>query len=396
MTLWDKGYDVNKKVMEFTTGNGYLLDLKLVKYDCIASTAHAKMLHKIGVLSEAELEKLEIGLNEIIGLAKEGKFEIKPEEEDCHTAIENFLTKEYGEVGKKIHTCRSRNDQVLTAIRLYEKHELIKVKELVMQLDNVICKQAAKQGQIKMVGYTHMQKAMPTTIGCWLESFSCALKDDLKLMEAVSDMINQSPLGSAAGFGVPVFNIDKEMTAGLMGFGKVMENPMYCQLSRGKFEAAIAHVMSQVMLDLNKMATDMMLFSMKELGYISIPKEFCTGSSIMPQKKNPDVLELVRAKYHVVVAEEMKLLGISGNLISGYNSDISLTKEPLFTAIEIAESCLEIMALVIGGIEVDEKMCEAAMTKEIYATEEAYKLAKEGMPFRDAYKKVGEKLLKDA
>jgi len=387
MKLWKKDYDVNKQVEKFTVGNDYLTDQKLVKFDCLASAAHAKMLHKIGVLSKGELGKLIHGLDGIMDLVGKGEFVIKQEDEDCHTAIENYLTEKYGEVGKKIHTARSRNDQVLTALRLYEKEELANMKELIEEFKEALL----KVEDSPLPGYTHMQKAMPTTVKTWLGSFACSADDNIKLLESVNELIDQSPLGSAAGFGVPVFEVDREMAAKDMGFGKVMVNPLHAQLSRGKFEAAVANLMTQIMLDLNKLATDLMLFSMKEFGFVDLPKEFCTGSSIMPQKKNPDVLELVRAKYHVVVAEEFKIKGIIGNLMSGYNRDMQLTKEPLLNSIDITKDCLKMMIMVVSGMEVNKEKCGKAMTPELFATEEAYKLVKEGVPFREAYDKIGKK-----
>ncbi len=390
MKLWDKGKELNTIVEAFTVGNDFILDKKLLTYDCIASIAHAKMLHFIGLLTAQELSKLTEGLNEIIELHAQGKFTIAQEDEDCHTAIENYLTKKYGEVGKKIHTARSRNDQVLTALRLYEKHALKEIKALLVDFCS-LCQQTIEvSGTIQMPGYTHMQKAMPMTIAMWLGSFVASMKDTMNLIDAYLSLIDQSPLGSAAGFGVPI-DVNKKMTAEELHFSKVMDNPLYCQLSRGKFEADIVHVVSQIMFDLNKLATDLLLFSMKEFGYIELPSEICTGSSIMPQKKNPDVLELVRAKYHVVVAEEMKIKGIIGNLMSGYNRDLQLTKEPLFNAIEITTQSLQVMTIVIAGMVVNKQKCLAAMTPELFATEEAYKLVKNGLSFRDAYKEVGKK-----
>ena len=391
MKLWKKDYDLNKEIEKFTVGNDYLLDKKLVKYDCIASIAHAKMLKKTGILNASELNKIIKGLNEIIKLDQKGKFKINQEDEDCHTAIEKYLTKKYGAAGKKIHTARSRNDQVLTALRLYEKEELKKIKALLSQYKGSLVAIIKKYGKIKIPGYTHMQKAMPTDIKTWLGSFVSSLEDDLKLLDAVYSIIDKSPLGSAASFGVPLIKIDKKMTASLMGFSKVMINPMYAQLSRGKFEATILHLLSQIMLDLNKLATDLMLFNMQEFGFISLPKEFCTGSSIMPQKKNPDVLELVRAKYHVVLGEEFKVKSMISNLISGYNRDLQLTKEPVIKSVDTVKSCINMIVLVVPKIKIDEKKCKEALTKQLYATEEAYKLVKKGIPFREAYKKVSRK-----
>lgn len=386
MKLWNNGR-LDKEVEAFTVGNDFILDKKLVKYDCIASLAHAKMLHFISILTAQELSLLTQGLQEVISLHEQGKFEVKQEDEDCHTAIENYLTKKYGDVGKKIHTARSRNDQVLTALRLYEKDVLKEIKSLIAEFCTVLSQYIDKNGTIQMPGYTHMQKAMPMTVAMWLGSFVDSMKDNMKLIDASLSLIEQSPLGSAAGFGVPI-DVNKKMTAEELNFSKVMENPLYCQLSRGKFEAEIVHVLSQVMFDLNKLATDILLFSMKEFGYVDLPLEICTGSSIMPQKKNPDVLELVRAKYHVVVAEEVKIKSIIGNLMSGYNRDLQLTKEPLFNAVDTTKECLAVMKIVIVGIALNKEKCTAGMTPEIFATEQAYKLVKNGLSFRDAYMEI--------
>src|SRR3989344_2269917 len=394
MKLWKKDYELDKEIELFTVGNDYILDNKLIPFDCIASIAHAKMLRKVGVLSAVEEKNLIGGLNEIMNLQKNGKFVLKIEDEDCHTAIENFLTQKYGDTGKKIHTARSRNDQVLTALRLYEKDGFNKIRELLNNCQIALKATIKKYGKIPIPGYTHMRKAMPSSIGMWLGSYLESLEDNLLLLNSIHRLIDQSPLGSAAGFGVPVFKVDREFTAKELKFSRVMKNPMYAQLSRGKFEASIIGLMSSVMCDLNKLSTDLMLFSMSEFGYISLPKEFCTGSSIMPQKKNPDVLELIRAKYYVVLGEEFNVKSMIGNLPSGYNRDSQLTKEPLMNSIETTKSCLRMMALVLSGIKVNEENCKKAMTPELYATEEAYRLVKKGVPFRDAYRKIGEKFSK--
>jgi len=327
------------------------------------------------------------GLNEIIRLNKIGKFKIK--EEDCHTEIEKHLIKNFGDVGKKIHTFRSRNDQVLVAMRMYEKSNLKKVLNLVDNLILSIEKKTRKFGKIKLPGYTHMQKAMPTTLELLFKAYIAALKDDKKLIYSVLDIINQNPLGSGAGFGVPV---DKKITTKLLGFKKIQPT-MYCQNSRGKFEALIVDALMQVMMSLNKISTDLILFSMKEFGFFSLPKEMCTGSSMMPQKKNPDMLELVRAKYGVVNGYSVQIKSIYPNLISGYNRDLQLTKEPVMKSMDIVQASLKMMALVFNNIKVNKEKCEKALTKELYATDEAYKLVKKGMPFRDAYQNVGKKYI---
>lgn len=388
MKIWNKGINLKKEIEEFTVGNDYLLDKRLVKFDCQGSIAHAKMLKSIDLISKKELQSLVEGLNEIIKLDSKGKFLIKQEDEDCHTAIENHLIKKYGEVGKKIHTSRSRNDQVLTALRLYEKDELKKIKNLVFELINSIDLVIKKYCSIKIPGYTHMQKAMPSSIKMWLGSYKDSMKDNLKLIKFVLNLLDQNPLGSAAGFGVPVFKLNKKMTSDELNFSKSMENPMYSQLSRGKFESQIINLASAIMFDLNKLATDLILFSMQEFNYVKLPENFCTGSSIMPQKKNPDVLELLRAKYHVVLGEEFKVKSMIGNLMSGYNRDVQLTKEPVMNSLDILKSSISITSLIIAELKVQKSSCEKAMTKELYATEEAYKLVKKGVPFREAYKQV--------
>lgn len=360
-----------------------------MKYDCIASIAHARMLNKMGVLSSTELRQLIFALEEIISLDNEGKFSIAIEQEDCHTAIENYLTGKLGDAGKKIHACRSRNDQVIAALRLYEKEELREVGKLVRNLISAITNFSSRNSGIPLPGYTHLRKAMPYSIGRWAESFSESLQDDILLLDSVSMLIDQNPLGSAAGFGVPIFKVDREFTARQLKFGRVQKNTLYVQNSRGKFELAILDALNQVMLDINKLATDMWLFTSAEFGFIELPKEFSMGSSIMPQKVNPDVVELLRAKAGVMKGHRDSINSMILNLPSGYNGDFKLTKQPLIEGFELAKSCISIMTLVIGGLKVNEGRCKAAMTPELFATEKALELVKKGVPFRDAYRKMG-------
>lgn len=386
--LWqDKKLD--KKIEKFTVGNDYLLDKKLLKYDCIASVAHSKMLKRIEILKEEEQKKLEKELNNIIELDKNGKFEIKIEDEDCHTAIENYLTKKLGELGKKIHTCRSRNDQVVAALKLYEKDEVndvIKlVNKLVSSLKNLV------KNNVVMPGYTHMQKAMPSSVKLWAESFIESLEDDLKLLDNALDIIDKNPLGTGAGYGLPI-KVDKEITKNELNFKENYKNSLYVQNSRGKHEAIILNALTNVMFTLNKLATDIILFSMQEFGFFELPQEFTTGSSIMPQKKNPDVLELVRAKHSIVLGYESQIKNLIANLPSGYNRDLQLTKEPLIKGIETTKDCLEIMDLVISKLKMNKKNCKKAMTNDLYATKKVYELVKKGMSFREAYKEVKKKL----
>jgi argininosuccinate lyase len=383
--LWqDKKLD--KKIEKFTVGNDYLLDKKILKYDVKASIAHAKMLLKIGILKEEEYRKLEKELKKIIGV---GELKIKIEDEDCHTAIENYLTKKLGDLGKKIHTARSRNDQVVAAMKLYEKDELEKVKALVKKLLLALEKLGKKN--VVMPGYTHMQKAMPSSVKLWAGSFVESLKDDLMLIENALLIIDKNPLGTGAGYGVPI-KVDKDVTKEELGFGANYENPIYVQNSRGKHEAIILNAMVNVMGTLNKLASDIILFSMQEFGYFELPKEFTTGSSIMPQKKNPDVLELVRAKYSIVLGYEFTLKNLVSNLVSGYNRDLQVTKEPLIKGIEVTKECLEVMGLVVANLKVNKENCKKAMSKELYATEKVYSLVKRGKSFREAYKEVKKRL----
>lgn len=390
MKLWQKKYKLNKYVEKFTVGNDYILDHRLVKHDCLASVAHAKMLGRIGLLKKSEVKTLELALKQIIVLESKGKFAIRLEDEDCHTAIENYLTKKLGGAGKKIHTARSRNDQVLTALRLYYKNELAEINRLVENFI-VSLKVFVKQyGKIKLPGYTHSRKAMPSSIKMWAESFIDSMQDNTLSLKYAVGLIDQSPLGTAAGYGLPL-KIDRQFTAIFLGFNKIQQNPIYAQNSRGKFESAILHALGQIMFDANKIATDLIIFSMPEFGYFELPKEFCTGSSIMPQKKNPDVLELLRAKYFAVVASEFQVRTMVGNLLSGYNRDIQLLKEPVFKAFDITLESLLILSEVFKKLKVNAKDCETALTPEVYATAEVYKLVAKGAAFREAYRTIAKK-----
>lgn len=393
MKLWNKNIKLKKEVELFTVGNDHILDYKLLKYDCIASIAHAKMLHSINLITKNELNNLIKQLNNIIKLNKLNKFKINIEDEDCHTAIENYLTTKLGLVGKKIHTARSRNDQVLTALRLYEKDELKQIEKLVKQFINSLKLIKNKYKNISLAGYTHMQKAMPMSVNMWLGCYEEAMIDNLKIIKFISNLINQNPLGSGAGFGIPVFKVNKKLTTKELNFSKIMNNPMYCQHSRGKFESQILNLLVLIMFDLNKLASDLMLFTTNKFNYVTISQEFCTGSSIMPQKKNPDLLELIRGKYHVILGEEFKLKSLISNLISGYNRDIQLTKEPLINSIEIVKETMKVFTLLLSNITINKESCKNSLTEELYATKQAYELVEKGTPFREAYKQIGLKYL---
>ena len=391
MTLWDKGEATDKDVEAYTVGNDPKLDQALVPYDCTASQAHAKTLAKAGLLTEEEAEALVKELEHVKELHGKGEFGIEQSQEDCHTAIEEHLTKKLGDTGKKIHAGRSRNDQVLAALRLYEKDQIEEVKGFQEAFMEALQVQMEKHAETAMPGYTHTQKAMPTTAAAWLGAFHSAGEDNLKLLDAAKTLIDQSPLGSAAGYGTANLELDNDFTAEEAGFAKAMEPATYAQHTRGKFESTILHALTQVTHDLNKLATDLVLYATPQFGYVKLPSKHCTGSSIMPQKKNPDVLELARAKHHLVLAEESKLKGLTSNLISGYHRDLQLTKEPVMNGLSTTKQSLAIMTAVVKGMELDTEACAAAMTPELHATEEAYELIKQGVPFREAYKNVGKK-----
>jgi len=385
--LWEKGYKLDEQVEQFTVGDDYLLDQRLVRYDCLASIAHARGLGRAGILEEEEVERLAEELSRIIQLDEAGEFRLLPEHEDCHTAIESHLARELGELGEKIHTGRSRNDQVLAALRLYYREELARCKQLMGDLVHSLEQFAARYGEVELPGYTHTRKAMPSSVGLWAGSFVESMDDNARLIDVAVELINQSPLGTGAGYGVPL-ELDREYTAELLGFDRIQENPICSQNSRGKFEATILHALTQVMLDLNKLATDLIVFSLPELGYFELPEELCTGSSIMPQKRNPDVLELVRARYHQVVALEFQVKNTIANLPSGYNRDLQLTKGPTMRGLEVTQATLAVTTVVFDRLGVNTERCRAGLTDEVYATERVYELVRKGVPFREAYRRV--------
>jgi len=395
MTLWDKGHHLDEEIQRFTVGEDFQIDLGLVPYDCAASIAHARVLEKAGVLTPDETQRLVEALRDEQSAARRGDFVIRREEEDCHTALENRLVSRLGDLGKKIHTARSRNDQVLAALRLYMKDRLEAVGRLMDGLVATMTDRVRKEGDVRLPGFTHMRRAMPCSLSMWMGSFVESMEDNKIMLGAARSLIDQSPLGSGAGYGIPVFDLDRELGAKEMGFARVQRNPLYVQNSRGKFEASVVCALANVMADLNKLASDLILFSMDELGFFSLPNELCTGSSIMPQKLNPDVLEVMRARYHEVAAHELRIRSTTANLVSGYNRDHQLTKKPLMDSFAIVESSLRVATKVVDKLIVNRETCERACTNEIFATQRAYALVKAGMPFRDAYRKVASELFPD-
>ena len=379
--LWQKNWQLNKLVEAFETGDDLSLDQKLVWADVAGSIAHAKMLQKIGILSEKECSLVIKGLLSIQRLDAQGKFKLSMGDEDIHTKIENYLTENYGKVGKKIHTGRSRNDQILTALRLFTKQELLSVWEEILKLADTFLLFSITYEYVAMPGYTHMQKAMPSSVGMWASSFTESLLDDCEVLKTALQLVDQSPLGSAAGYGVPM-SLDREYAAKLLGFAKVQNNSLYCQNSRGKIEGAVAASLILVMQTINKFASDVLVFTTSEFSYFAVAEELTTGSSIMPQKKNIDVAELVRSKLHVILGYYNEIIGISGNVPSGYNRDFQDTKKPFVEALEVSKQSIAIATLLVKNLMPNVQKLEAAMTPELFAAHNSLKQVSEGKAFR--------------
>lgn len=352
-----------------------------------------KCFFKIGILTKKELREIINALQEIIEIDKSCKFEIKVEDEDVHTKIENYLVEKIGDSGKKIHTARSRNDQVLCALRLYYRDEINEIKGLIHLLISSLKILTKKYGKVKIPGFTHTRKAMVSSVKLWGESFVEALEDDLKISNAVLNLIDQSPLGTGAGYGVPVLKIDRNYTKKLLSFKKLQKNPIYVQNSRGKFEGEILSFLSMIMYDVNKLASDIIFFSEEDIGIFKIPKEFTTGSSMMPHNKNPDIFEIGRSKYSKILSLEMRIKMLPSNLISGYHRDLQEVKECIFEGFDTVKETLSIISKVVENIEIDKERSKALLTEELFSTEEVYKIVKNGIPFREAYKIVGKKYL---
>ncbi len=389
--LWEKNTSkLNKDIEAFETKGDLVLDQKLIKYDVLGSLAHAKGLKKIGILNQEELQQLEKGLNEIASQVtdpRKGSLTLELGDEDMHTKIENYLTEKYGDVGKKIHTGRSRNDQVLTAIRLYSKDMLITIQKNVTMLIKSFESFKKKYGTIPMPGYTHMQKAMPSSLGLWTESFIESLQDDLTVLQTAIILNDQSPLGSAAGYGTTLL-LDRQYVAKLLGFAKVQKNPLYCQNSKGKIEAAVVAALLQIMLTVNKFASDVLLFTTSEFAFFIVSHGVTTGSSIMPHKKNVDVAELLRSKVHLLLGNYTQIVSLSSNLISGYNRDLQDIKRPLIESVELTIESLSATNILLANITPNTKSLQKAMTDELYTAEKAFALVKQGVPFRKAYSEV--------
>src|SRR3989344_3067625 len=387
--LWNKtGTKLHPDVEKYTAGTDYLLDMELMPFDIIASAAHAKGLKKIGILNATELIQVLKSLDSLKKKWKLGKVKITQADEDCHTVIENYLVAVCGDAGKKIHTGRSRNDQVLVATRLYMKTHLIKLRKSCLELAGVFVKIAEKYERIPMPGYSHTEQAMLTTVGHYFAAYAESLLDDADLLAAVAQHIDKNPLGSAAGFGTSI-PVDRKFTTKEVGFTNVQINSLNCQNSRGKFESVYMEALTQVMLTLGKFANDMLLFTSQEFDYFAVDPSLTTGSSIMPHKHNLDALEIMRGQVSVVVANQLMVKDIAKNLVSGYNRDGQLMKKPLFESTKTVAESLEAAGVVLAGLEPKPESIRAKIHPGIFTADIANAMVvKEGMPFRDAYKKA--------
>jgi argininosuccinate lyase len=389
--LWDKGEPLDERILRYTAGEDHLLDARLVRYDVRASIAHAEMLHGAGLLTEADLTAVRDGLTELAAEHSAGEWEIGLADEDVHTALETRLTERIGDAGARIHLGRSRNDQVLAALRLYLKDEVDALREGTLAVAAALDALAEREKDTPLPGYTHLQPAMPSSVPLWAGGFAAELRDDAEGFASTRRRLDKNPLGSAAGYGVPLLPVDREATRASLGFAATHEPVTAVQLSRGKAEAHLLFEVALLMQDLGRLASDLILFYMDELSYVSLPAAMTTGSSIMPQKRNPDVFELVRGRTATAHACLTEVLGITAKLPSGYHRDLQLLKAPLFRGIDLARETLAVVAAALPGVRFRPENIH--LDPSLRAAEEAYRLVlEEGIPFREAYRRVGEKL----
>ncbi len=387
--IWQKEKSLTDQLVnQFTVGKDLDFDDRLAKYDVLGSIAHCKMLAEVGLISNEESREMLSVLNEILESIENNSFEIDPESEDIHSQIESILIEKLGDTGKKIHTARSRNDQVLLDIKLYLLDEIREIGALTDSLFQLLIGLADQHKKVLLPGYTHFQIAMPSSFGLWFSAYAEALVDDLELLLSVKNILNKNPLGSAAGYGSS-FPIDRESTTHHLGFKTLNYNSVYAQMTRGKSEKLLASSMSVLAGTLSRFSYDVCLYLSQNFDFISFPKEFTTGSSIMPHKKNPDIFELVRARCNRIQSLPNELILLTNNLPSGYHRDLQLTKEILFPAIDSLKECLEILIYTLPNIEVKEGILEDEKYKYIFSVEKINEEVKNGNSFRDAYVKVG-------
>jgi argininosuccinate lyase len=391
MKLWDKGIEVNKLVEEFTIGRDVEMDYHLAEFDVLGSLAHIKMLESIGLLEKNELAILTKELRNIYSEIVEGNFTIEDGVEDVHSQIEMLLTQRLGDVGKKIHSGRSRNDQVLLDLKLYTRSSLKGVADKVESLFGILISQSKKYKDVLMPGYTHLQVAMPSSFGLWFGAYAESLVDDMLLLQAAFKIADQNPLGSAAGYGSS-FPLNRQMTTELLGFENMSYNVVYAQMGRGKTEKTVAFALSSVAATLSKLAMDVCLYMSQNFNFVALPKELTTGSSIMPHKKNPDVFELLRSHCNKIQSLPNQIALMTNNLPSGYFRDLQLVKEVFIPAFKEISDCLDIASFALENISVNKDIMEDVRYDYVYSVEEVNKLVLKGVPFRDAYKKVGEEI----
>ncbi|MCF0166493.1 MAG: argininosuccinate lyase [Bacteroidales bacterium] len=375
-------------VEAYTVGNDRVLDLKLARYDVIGSKAHIKMLRSIGLLSEEELSTLTAGLDEILAEIEGGSFILEPEVEDIHSQVELLLTRRYGDMGKKIHSGRSRNDQVLVDVKLYLREELLRLRWRILQLFWTLQQLSEKHKDVLLPGYTHGQVAMPSSFGLWFGAYAEALADDMQMVRGAYHLVNQNPLGSAAGYGNS-FPLDRKMTTELLEFEDLDYNVIAAALSRGKAEKAVASAMGCVALTLNRLASDCCLYMCPNFAFISFPDNLTTGSSIMPHKKNPDVWEIMRGNCNRIMGCENQISMMVGNLQHGYHRDLQLLKDVLFPAIELMDSSLRMADYMLREIRVREDILDSPVYDYLFTVEEVNRRTLAGLPFREAYRQVG-------
>ncbi len=389
--LWAKGLPLDGAIHRFTVGQDYLLDRRLVAYDTVGSAAHARMLAHTGLLSAKDAAALVGTLKGIADRARGAGVEIRPEQEDAHTAIEALLVDELGEAGKRLHLGRSRNDQVILALRLFMRQSLLDIGRRVADLADAFLVFARIHADLPMPGYTHLRRAMPSSFGLWAAAFAAGLEEELEALQAVYARLDRCPLGAAAGFGVPL-PIDREYVAGLLGFSRVQISPVDVINSRGRHESAVVWELCSIGNVLEKFLWDVALYSMPEFGFLRLPDAFTTGSSIMPQKRNPDVVELARAYCRELRGHAFTIQELAGGLPSNYHRDHQLLKRPLFAAIDAAHDWLEALIRLLPGLEVNAARAAEACTDELYAAHRACALASDGVPFREAYRQVAAQL----
>lgn len=386
--LWEKDFEVNKEIERFTVGRDREMDLMLAKYDVMGSMAHITMLESIGLIGKDELPVLLGELKNIYEICQRGEFIIEEDVEDVHSQVEMMLTRKLGDMGKKIHSGRSRNDQVLLDLKLFTRNRLKELVKKVRILFDQLIEKSNQYKDVLMPGYTHLQVAMPSSFGLWFGAYAESLTDDMMMLNAAYRITNRNPLGSAAGYGSS-FPLNRTMTTQLLGFDSMNYNVVYAQMGRGKMERNVSAAMTSVAATLSKMAFDACLFNSQNFGFVKLPKECTTGSSIMPHKKNPDVFELIRAKCNKLQALPQQIMMITNNLPVGYFRDMQIMKEVFLPAFDELNDCIDMAAYIINKMEVNRHILDDSRYDPMFSVEEVNRLAASGMPFRDAYKKVG-------